>query len=290
VVEQLQINNLTREGGDNVGGGAITNQQFDSFFLFKLTQLSTSSYFFHYQSPNSALSFNVARAMSQELNLPTLSEFVTNLIPQDETSLSALALAHKALSEPVLNHSLRVFLIAKYLSKKEGTPYAGKTEESALFVAAICHDLGSSDLYNGSQRFEVEGADAAKAHLISHGGTPERGHQVWVAIALHTSPGIAERIDPFTRLLRVATSSDFSWDLAKQLDVDGYRRELEENLPRLEVERCLADAVVNQAVDPQKVDRLTWPNTQKHPLGSWPGGLLRGHLENPNHDGVNPAF
>ncbi|CAM1510945.1 Fc.00g084580.m01.CDS01 [Cosmosporella sp. VM-42] len=229
--------------------------------------------------------------MSQEAPTTKLSDYLVKQIPQNNICLSALALAREALQGPIFNHSLRVFLIAKFLSDKEGTPYAEENQESLLFVSAICHDLGTSDSYNGSQRFEVEGADAAKAHLTSHGVTPEESQKAWVAIALHTSPGIAERIDPFTRLLRVAVKADFSQDVARELGVGDYSREIEEHLPRLDAERCLADAVVKQAIEPpEKVDHLTWHNSQKHPKASWPGILLRAHLENPDHGGVNPAF
>ena len=105
------------------------------------------------------------------------------------------------------------------------------------------------------------------------------------------SPGIAERIDPLSRLVRFAVKSDFSRDYASNLGLLEYVNSVEEQLPRLAVEKVLADAVVNQAAKlPVRVDSMTWPSTEKHPSSSWPGILLRAHIENPGYEGVNPAF
>ena len=212
-------------------------------------------------------------------------------IPKTTACSSALAVARTALLEPTLNHSLRVFFYAKWLGQKETSEWVTDEKLPALFIACVFHDLGTSDQYNGSQRFEVEGADAAKAHAISHGITAEDAHNIWVAIAIHSSPGIAERIDPLSRLVRFAVKSDFSRDYASNLGLIEYVDSVEEQLPRLAVEKVLADAVVNQAAKlPARVDSMTWPSTEKHPSSSWPGILLRAHIENPGYEGVNPAF
>lgn len=81
-------------------------------------------------------------------------------------------------------------------------------------------------------------------------------HQVWVAIALHTSAGIAERIDPLTRLVRLGVKMDFSRPVREQFGATDYAAQIEEYVPRLNAERVLADAVVRQAVKiPEHIDR-----------------------------------
>ena len=212
-------------------------------------------------------------------------------VPPDASSQTALKLAANALAEPIFNHSLRVYLLAKWLATKEGSGWADADKLPLLFAACICHDFGTSDHYNGHQRFEVEGADAASHHCANHGMSADDCHKVWCAIALHTSVGIAERIDPFTRLVRVAVKLDFSPALRVTHDAQTYAADTELALPRLNIEKVLAEAVVNQATKiPEKVDSMTWPDSEKHPKASWPGILLRAHLENPNYEGVNPAF
>lgn len=223
--------------------------------------------------------------------LSSLAPSIRDRIPDDEICTSALDLAHDALETPILHHSLRVYLLARWLAEDEGSPEGEPDRLRLLFTAAICHDLGTGHLYNGTQRFEVEGADAAAAHLRSRGVGEADSHRVWTAIAVHTSAGIAERIDPLSRLIRLAVMMDFSPSVAERLGATAYARDIEVHLPRLDVEKVLCDAVVGQADKiPVKVDRLTWPSSDKHPKASWPGILLRAHLENPDHDGVNPAF
>lgn len=223
---------------------------------------------------------------------PDVHGSVQSCIPNSGICLTTLELAWRTVSRPIFNHSLRVYLLARWIGLKEGTiEESDDGKLSLLFAACICHDLGTCDTYNGPQRFEVEGADAAKSHLLENGVSEQDSHQVWSAIALHTSPGIAERIDPFTRLVRLGVLSDFSPATRDKLGNASYLAEIQEHLPRLDIERVLAEAVVCQAQGEAVMpDKLTWPNTEKHPKASWPGILLRAKLENPGHDGVNPAF
>lgn len=82
-------------------------------------------------------------------------------------------------------------------------------------------------------------------------------HKVWTAIALHTSAGIAERIDPLTRLVRFGVKLDFSKAVRENLGATSYAAQIEDYLPRLNIEKVLADAVVRQAVKiPESVDRF----------------------------------
>ncbi|KAK5090513.1 hypothetical protein LTR05_000686 [Lithohypha guttulata] len=231
--------------------------------------------------------------MDNEQGLNILARLPPDLqgqIPDNIACNSTLNVAAGALPEAILNHSLRVYLLAKWLADKEGNNLQD-TKLSLLFLACICHDFGASDQYNGSQRFEIEGADAASNLCASHGIPPDECHKVWTAIALHTSPGIAERIDPFTRLVRLGVKLDFSQASRDAYGAQIYSSEIELLLPRLHIEKVLADAVVKQARKiPDKVDSMTWPDSEKHPKASWPGMLLRAHIENVGYNGVNPAF
>ena len=71
------------------------------------------------------------------------------------------------------------------------------------------HDLGTGDLAKGEARFEVEGADLAAAVLREHGVAEPDVDRVWEAIALHTSPGIAERRGLLAYLTREGVGIDF---------------------------------------------------------------------------------
>jgi hypothetical protein len=182
-----------------------------------------------------------------------------------------------ALPLSILHHSLRVYLFAKWLGQKEKSDWA---ESDLLFVACIAHDIGASGKHDGPQRFEVEGADAAADLVRSLGRSESDAHEVWTAIALHTSPGIAERITPLARLVRMGVLIDFRPATRSSMDAVEYGHETEAKLPRLDIEKILGDAVVQQAMK----------NPAKAPAASWPNNLYKSHLENPDWAGVNRAF
>lgn len=220
-----------------------------------------------------------------------IPERVLKQLPTVPPCTAALLRAAEVLAPAIFNHSIRVFLLAKWLAEIENSEWSNENNLPLLFIASIFHDFGTSDTYNGTQRFEVEGADAAVEYLRNHNCDSADEHKVWTAIALHTSPGIAERIDPFTRLVRLGVKLDFSKAVREKFGAEDYAATIEVDLPRLDIEKVLADAVVKQAVKiPEHIDRLTWPDSEKHPKASWPGMLLRAHLLNPGHEGVNPAF
>jgi hypothetical protein len=176
----------------------------------------------------------------------------------------ALALAREAVPGAILNHSLRTYGFAVDIAA------AGSVtdfDDDELYVACILHDVGASGTFDGPERFEVEGADAAFRLLAELGSAPDVRGRVWEAIALHTSPGIAERAGPLTRLVRLGVLLDFS---GHPPEVDG--------LPRLNAERVLSDAVTKQA--------LRQPS--KAPASSWPADLVRGY--DPDSSGVNVNF
>ncbi len=78
-----------------------------------------------------------------------------------------------------------------------------------LYVSAAFHDLGLTPHYRSDdKRFEIDGADAARDFLRSHGIAPQMLQLVWDAIALHTSPGIAEFKEPEVALLNFGVALD----------------------------------------------------------------------------------
>lgn len=203
---------------------------------------------------------------------------IPKCIPADEISQGAYKLAQSCLTPAIINHSVRVFLIAQWTAQREQLEWDAPTKKSLLCVACILHDIGCANQFDGPQRFEVEGADAAVAYLRQHNVSSSDIHEVWQAIALHTSPGIAERISVLARLLRQAVLIDFGSQLNKE-DQDA-RYNAEQSFPRVGIEKILGDVVVDQA--------LRQP--QKAPAASWPGILLRAKKESPEWDGVNKAF
>jgi hypothetical protein len=91
--------------------------------------------------------------------------------------------------EPQLlfDHSRRVFLWASL----QGERHALKFDPELLYVGAMFHDVGLVEGHRSAhERFEIDGANAARAFLEARGLPEERVSVVWDSIALHTTPEI----------------------------------------------------------------------------------------------------
>jgi hypothetical protein len=87
---------------------------------------------------------------------------------------------------------MRSWLFSILLS--EGAEVAPDPELVA--VSAVLHDLGLTDRSTADARFEVDGANAARAFLKDRGISTQQTQIVWDAIALHTTPTIALYKEP----------------------------------------------------------------------------------------------
>ena len=182
----------------------------------------------------------------------------------------------RALHPSVFNHTMRVLHLARHMSADSPVP-----DPEALTVAVLFHDSGTAQENNGEQRFEIEGADAAARFLAQWDWPAHRIRPVWEAIALHTSPGIAERFGPLAHVVRAAVLVD----LGRTHLPMGSTPELESRLaalPRLDIDRVLPEIVVAQAV---RAGRTT-----KAPPFSWPGALLAEHLADTERDESRSAL
>ncbi|KAH7068826.1 hypothetical protein BKA63DRAFT_96146 [Paraphoma chrysanthemicola] len=204
-----------------------------------------------------------------------------SVIPETHISQAAYTHASSLLAPSVLNHSIRVYLYATALAKHEKSSYiSDPAKHDLLFTACLFHDIGTTSTYDGPLRFEIEGGDAATKHLSQFDVAEQDKHDVWTAIACHTSPQIAERIGELARLVRLAVITDFgrkseAWDVLEPL-----RAKLETDFERSGIEKVLGDAVVEQARK----------RPEKAPMVSWPGVMLRAAIAEPEWDGVNKAF
>lgn len=71
------------------------------------------------------------------------------------------------------------------------------------------HDLGLTERYRHSMsRFEVDGANAARDFLLKRGLDEAAARKVWLAIALHTTPGVPEFLEPEIALVNAGVATD----------------------------------------------------------------------------------
>jgi hypothetical protein len=112
-------------------------------------------------------------------------------IPDTELCNAAVDLLEASSPEFLCTHCLRTYIFGSLAVRGLGRSVV---DEEAAFCGAVLHDLGLVPAYLGDNRFEVDGADAAREFCSKHEVSPERADLVWEAIALHTSPGIATRM------------------------------------------------------------------------------------------------
>jgi len=167
------------------------------------------------------------------------------VLPKGPVVDASLELARASESPSILDHSIRSFLFARVLANEERLSSDAAYDEDLLFAATVMHDLGLGQHARGQARFEVEGADLAAA-LLRQLGVPESGiDQVWEAIALHSSVGIADRC----RLLTHLTHKGVFMDAGRIADgiPERLRQQVLETYPRPAQDQSIADAIVAHA-------------------------------------------
>jgi hypothetical protein len=165
-------------------------------------------------------------------------------LPAGPLAEAILAAVRSSETASVANHSLRSFLFAELFAAHEGLLQDASYDRELLFAATVLHDLGTGDLAKGEARFEVEGADLAANLLQSHQVPQADVDRVWEAIALHTSPGIAERRGLLCHLTRQGVAIDFGRNADM---VARWEKQIHAAYPRLAMVRSLVDAIVERA-------------------------------------------
>jgi hypothetical protein len=105
----------------------------------------------------------------------------------------------------LFNHSRRVFLFGALQGRRLGLD----PDLELLYVGAMLHDIGLTTNFRDSMlRFEVDGANAAEKFLRKQGFDEAAVRKVWLAIALHTTPGVPEFLDPEIALVNAGVKTD----------------------------------------------------------------------------------
>ena len=106
----------------------------------------------------------------------------------------------------LFHHSRRVFYFGALQGRRRGL----QPDLELLYVGAMFHDIGLTERYRTTSqvRFEVDGADAARDFLLQRGVGDAAARKVWLAIALHTTPGVPEFLDPEVALVTAGVETD----------------------------------------------------------------------------------
>ncbi|HEX4344878.1 MAG TPA: HD domain-containing protein [Solirubrobacteraceae bacterium] len=159
-------------------------------------------------------------------------------IPDSALAREATAFIRDIESDLLYHHSLRVFVFGALQGERRGLAY----DPELLYVGAMFHDVGLVEGHrSASDRFEVDGANAARDFLSRHGVAAHDIRVVWDAIALHTTPGIPEHKEAEVALVTAGVELDVL-GLGYDDLTDAQRAQVLSALPRVDFERQIVEA------------------------------------------------
>jgi hypothetical protein len=133
------------------------------------------------------------------------SEIVGVRVPDSKLAREITELVRDTESPLLFNHSSRVYYFGALAGKHRGLSF----DPELLYAGAMFHDMGLTARHSSDHdRFEVDGANAARNFLKRHGIAQSDIDTVWTAIALHTTPGIPQYMHPVVALVTAGVEMD----------------------------------------------------------------------------------
>jgi hypothetical protein len=149
-------------------------------------------------------------------------------IPDSKIAREITELVRDTESPLLFHHSSRVYHWGALTGKRKGLRF----DPELLYAGAMFHDMGLTHQHRSEHdRFEVDGANAARDFLRSRGIPQQDVDTVWTAIALHTTPGIPKHMHPVIALLTSGVEMDVL-GLAYQEYSDAEREAVVRAFPR----------------------------------------------------------
>jgi hypothetical protein len=120
--------------------------------------------------------------------MSTTSQDVAGIqIPDSALARDVTQFVQDVAPQLLFDHSRRVFLWASLQGERQALNF----DPELLYVGAMFHDIGLVEGHRSAhERFEIDGANAARAFLEARGVPEEQVTVVWDSIALHTTPEI----------------------------------------------------------------------------------------------------
>ena len=129
----------------------------------------------------------------------------TAAVPDSKLGRAITEFIRDTETELLFNHSSRVYQFGALAGVHRGLTF----DRELLYAGAMFHDLGLMPRHSSKdERFEVDGAHAARDFLRSHGISEADAYTVWTAIALHTTPGAPQHMHPVVALVTAGVEMD----------------------------------------------------------------------------------
>jgi hypothetical protein len=180
-------------------------------------------------------------------------------LPSSPIAEAALSVARDDAHPSLFNHSVRSYWHARLIAQSEGV--LAQLSEDLLFASTMLHDMGAGAKAPGRERFEIEGADIAAGTLLGIGVCEGDAQQVWDAIALHTSAGLAERRGVLPRIVRAGVLADF---VRAPEESESFQADLHAGWPRMNVETVLVDSIIARAQGAAALPHYGMPGVLLH--------------------------
>jgi hypothetical protein len=165
--------------------------------------------------------------------------------------------AHRLVSEScpahVVAHCERSYRFAMLLARVDGID----VDHEVLYLGVIMHDLGLAPRFQTDARFDVGGANAARAWLREAGMDIPRAEVVWDIVALHASSAIAQHKSPETAVANAGISIDVRGGGIDRLPTDAVRRVLDA-FPRTGFPETFHRTLVDEVRRNPDAVRLSW--------------------------------
>jgi hypothetical protein len=139
------------------------------------------------------------------MTTPTTNNIAGIQLPDTELVRDVTDFIRAHENDLLFDHSRRVF----YFGALQGLRRGLQPNLELLYVGAMFHDLGLTERYRTSNlRFEVDSANAARDFLLGRGVDEADARKVWLSIALHTTPGVPEFLEPEIALVTAGVETD----------------------------------------------------------------------------------
>jgi hypothetical protein len=126
-------------------------------------------------------------------------------VPDSTLITEAIGYA-QTLYEPYLfNHAVRSWLFAETIGRMKGIVY----DREVVAIGTLLHDIGLTGSVSGANRFEVNGANAARSFIKGEGLSEPRAQLIWDLVALNSMPSLALHKEPEVALATMGIELDY---------------------------------------------------------------------------------
>jgi len=158
-------------------------------------------------------------------------------VPDSPLIADAIKYAQELCEPYLFNHAMRSWLFAARI----GQVKAMDCDDQVVAVGTILHDIGLTPGVGGENRFEVNGANAARSFIEARGLSDRRAQLVWDLVALSSTASIALHKEPEVALGTMGIGLDYGGFGFEALIPPADMTEILRAFPRLEMKRNFAE-------------------------------------------------